>query len=472
MEHGNSLAASALVILATAGMAAADGPLIVTNGNDSGDGSLRAALAAAETRDGPVQVLIMSENDITIQSALVYAGIAPLTLIGAGQTIITDVNADILAITNGADLTVSALNFAGPGGFDVENRGDLAGPAGKGIFVDLRDDQTGTVSVNLSDVIVARVAGHGIHVSDCTLADACGGGSGGAGDGSAASIAVTLNNVVVSDVGNGRFDADGLRVDERGAGDISLVSSGSSFDRVGADGIELDEGQDGDVRVVSRGDVFRDNGNYCDPAILAAFMPAMTEGEFADGAMTESGIPKPITGSPDDNCFERDVSLYVGGSVEEFEIALDLDDGFDIDEAGPGGINAVMIDGLITGNRDEGLDFDEEGQGDIVVSLWNTRAEGNTDDGLKFSEEDGGDVLATMMGVGAAGNGGKGVVFEEADDGDVMVEAMGVITHDNNDGDDTGVEVVQEDDGTGLLKINGSDIVDGVETDGVEVVAG
>jgi hypothetical protein len=79
------------------------------------------------------------------------------------------------------------LAFEGPGGWDIENRSDL-GAAGKGIFVDLRDDQTGTVEIELVNVTVTGTAGHGIHVSDCTLADECGGGSGGAGEGSPASI--------------------------------------------------------------------------------------------------------------------------------------------------------------------------------------------------------------------------------------------------------------------------------------------
>ncbi len=470
MKILNSMAVSALALSAAVSAANA-APLLVTNGNDAGDGSLRAALAAAAQMADGAQVLITTNDDIIIQSGLVYTGIAPLTLIGNGQTVMSRADADILAITNGADLTVAALNFTGAGGFDIQNphAGDVAG---KGIFVDIRDDQTGTMTLNLSDVTVAGVAGHGVHVSDCALADACGGGGGGFGEGSAASISITLENVVISDVGNGRFDADGLRVDERGAGDIVFASSGSLFTGVGADGVELDEGQAGSVHVVSRNDVFRDNGGYCDPDVLMAFMPASTEGAYVDGTTTLADIPGPVSGSADDGCFEREVSLYDSGNVEEFEIGLDFDDGFDVDEAGPGSITALVVGGLIVGNLDEGLDFDEEDGGDIVITLWDTKAGGNTDDGFKHSESGTGDVIATMVGVQAANNGGKGAVFEEENSGDVTVKAVGVMTSNNDDSIATGIEVNQEGTGTGVLELDRSDIADGVDSEGVEVVAG
>ncbi len=63
------------------------------------------------------------------------------------------------------------------------------------------------------------------------------------GDGSPASIKVKLNNVHINQVGFGRADADGLRVDDRGEGDIYFTALNSKFTNVGAVGVELDEGQ-------------------------------------------------------------------------------------------------------------------------------------------------------------------------------------------------------------------------------------
>ena len=444
----------------------AEGPLIVTSAADDGQGSLRAALASAANAAAPVQIVIATTDDLALETGLVYAGSAPLTLFGAGQTIMISADETLLTAANGADLAIHDLTFAGPGEFDINNRADADGVAGKGIFIDVRDDQTGLVTLALTNVTVKDVANHGIHVSDCSLADDCGGGGGGAGEGSAASILVTLNNVVVDNAGNGKFDADGLRVDERGAGDIRVVGSDLLFTRVGADGAELDEGQDGNVIVDMTNVRFINNGFYCDPAILEAFMPAEPEGEFEEGEMAEDAIPGPVTDSPDGMCFERAVDLYDDGSVAEYEFAIDVDDGFDVDEAGPGSIHAVLTNTEISQNYDEGLDYDEEDAGDIVISIKGFTGAGNTDDAIKMSEEGDGHVLGLIADAVLTDNGGVGIVLEEADAGDVYGVVSGTTTAGNDDGE-LGFEVVQEDEGMGTTTILSSNITDGVEVEGV-----
>lgn len=128
-----------------------------------------------------------------------------------------------------------------PGGFDIENRGDAVGTAGKGIFVDLSDDQTGAVTLVLNNVTVSGVASHGVHVSDCDLADDCGGGGGGAGGGSDGSIVVHATGLTIDDAGNGTFDADGLRVDEAGEGSIIALIIGSEISGNFDEGLDIDE---------------------------------------------------------------------------------------------------------------------------------------------------------------------------------------------------------------------------------------
>lgn len=466
MFKRHAVSTLALCAALGSGSIAAAQSFSVTSTADSGEGTLRAALAAAEATGGTV--LVMVEDDIEIASTLSYGGTAPLAIIGAGQTVSTDANVTLLAVTGGADLTVQGLSFEGPGGYSINARGDDDGQtAGKGIFVDVADDATGTVSLTLTDVAVEGVAGHGIHVSDCTLADECGGGGGGAGEGSPASISVTLSGVVVDNVGNGRFDADGLRVDERGAGSIHARIVQSLFTGVGADGVELDEGQAGDVVIFTSGSAFNGNGGYCDPDLLGQFMPSEPEGEFDEGAVMESAIPGPVTGTPDDRCIERAVDLYDDGSVEEYEFAIDTDDGFDVDEAGPGSLVALVVDSQILDNLDEGLDYDEEGPGGIDLTVVDSRATGNTDDGFKNSEEDEGGVTCSMSGVISTGNGGKGIVCEEEDAGDVTVLVTNTMTAGNDDSDDTGLEIVQDDDGKGSVVVVDSDIADGIDAEGV-----
>jgi len=404
---------------------------------------------------------------IEILSTLEYSSQDALRIVGRGQTVKTEMNTTLLAVTDGADLTIVNLDFEGRGDFSINSRGDIGQEAGKGIFVDVREDQTGVVRVVLSNVSVSGVANHGIHVSDCSLADDCGAGAGGGGSGSPASIALTCHRCSVDNVGNGKFDADGVRIDDRGAGDIVFAARDSSFTNVGADGVELDEGDEGDVRARIRGSVFSDNGAYCDPVQLAPFLPDPDEAEFAEAdAVTEDQIPPAVTGTNlDDACIEREVSFFDSGFVEEYEFGIDLDDGIDFDEAGAGSLAATLRDSTISGNLDEGVDFDEAGAGSARVRYFDTEAFDNNDDGFKLSEEDAGGVAGIVRGASATGNGGKGFVFEEESDGNLFVS---VIRSRSAGNDDTGIEAVQEDAGTGKLVFRRSDIADGIDTEGVD----
>jgi hypothetical protein len=337
------------------------------------------------------------------------------------------------------------------------------------------------VRLSLTDVTVSGFAYHGVHVSDCSGGDDCGSGQESGGTGSPASVVVTFHGVDINDVGNGRFDGDGLRVDERSEGGISFQAYRSSFTGVGADGLELDEDDvedlSGSVLVTVADSRFDNNGAYCDPELLEQFLPVPDEAEDlpvsgADAVFEEDIRP---VGTPDDACFEVEFEKHEGmDSLSEYEVAIDVDDGFDIDEAGGGSIDVTMTGSRINGNFDEGADFDEAGEGGFVVSFIDTVASGNTDDGFKLSEEDGGDVLASMRKVQARSNGGKGAVFEEEGDGDLHVTLERVVTNKNDDGE-IGIEVVQDDDGTGTLVVRSSNIketeeADGIEADGVQII--
>jgi hypothetical protein len=451
--------------------------VVVTNANDSGPGSLRHAI---EDLKATHIMIPPSIQHIEIFDPLTYGEEEPLTILGSGQTIKTWDNINILQLTMGADLTASKLHFEGPGGWSIENRGDQGGDAGKGIFIDVRDDQEGVVRMVLTDVSVSGVANHGIHISDCSEEDDCGSGSGGAGDGSPASISVTLHNVSVDDAGNGKFDADGLRVDDRGEGGISFVAKNSSFTNVGADGVELDEGDDGDVLATISRTRFNHNGGYCDPDLFWV-EELVLEGSFADDDALREAVDEELEalGILDTGCLEIDDSSYDDGANETtVEFELDLDDGIDIDEAGNGSLNALITDSEIKGNLDEGVDFDEEGDGDgndttgdVAVSVLNSVAVFNTDDGIKVSEEGDGDVLGSLYEVKSRMNGGKGAVFEEEDEGILDVTVDRTKTMKNDDSDDTGLEIAQDgnavENAASSLTVRNSDIKDGIDASGV-----
>ena len=331
------------------------------------------------------------------------------------------------------------------------------------------------MKLTLAEVKVSNVANHGVHVSDCDLADACGAGATGAGGGSAASISVSFTNVAIENVGNGKFDADGLRVDERDKGSITFTAVDSTFTGVGADGVELGEGQDGRVEATVLGSRFNDNGGYCNPEILEdeleEFLGAFDdEDEFdLEEMVAPADLPGKVVGSSDDGCFEYEVDFYDSGFVEAYEYAIDVDDGFDIDEEGNGSLRVQILNSEIRNNLDEGVDFDEADRGSIDPVIADTRASGNTDDGYKFSEEGNGGIDALVLRSGSEENGGKGFVFEEEDNGSLEVSLEQVVTRDNDDSDDTGVEVVQGGRGTGVLHLNASSIEDGIDADGVTI---
>jgi hypothetical protein len=382
----------------------------VTNGNDAGPGSLRQALIDKETKI----VIVGSVGTITLNSTLVYEGTEPLKIIGSGQTIDgTATGQDpVLEITMGADLTVSNLTFDGG---DSLTQWDM--PAGgKGVFVNVPTTRTGTVKVDLSNVAIMNTGNHGLHVSDCTDGDDCGEGEGSGGDGSTASVYVKLNSVLVDSAGIGIADRDGVRVDERNEGDITLAVTNSTFVNAGADGLELDEGNNGDVFVDVRNSTFDNNGDFCNLG--------------------------PVPGE-DDPCFDE--------FDDEGVVVVDVVDGFDVDEAGAGTFYGVIRNTNVTNNKDEGLDFDEQGSGGISIDLIGVYAEANVDQGIKLSEEDDGDVIATLRGVVSQNN--DDLTIEEENAGDLEATVTGSTINETLE-----VEQEQEPGDTGTLKVRGSSI--------------
>lgn len=460
------LRAAAMLTLCLAAPAVAQDSFVVTSTAGAGEGSLRAALAAASGRDAPATIVIFAEGEIAITETLSYSGAGPLTLFGNASRIHTDRNLTLFEVTRGADIYIRNVLFEGPGGFGLQARGDGEGTAGMGISVALRGDQAGTALVELQNVRVLGVAGHGVHVSDC-LQPGCDTEEG-PGGGATASIELRLDAVEILETGHGMAGADGVRVAERGAGDIRLTASNTRVADVGGDGVALDEGQEGDVTLRVIGSAFENNGFYCDPAQLSGYLPEEPRRDFASGVFSRSSVPEVVTGSPDDSCFTRDVVLHENGSVASYALSVAAEDGFDVTETGPGGVHAVMERTGIVGNAGLGLGLEEAGEGGIVATLVGTFARDNTGDACTLSESGPGAVTASLVGAVADGNGGTGFVFAEAASGDLRVTGYRVRSQFNDEGG-TGIEAVQEGEGAGALTLTLGQIEDGIAAEGVEV---
>ena len=408
---------SLIVSLLLPAVALAGPPAKVTNGNNDGPGSLRAALLSGATK---IQIK-PSVSVISVTETLEYTGTSPLSLNGSGQTIdgsdLTDNSAPIFEATAGADLSIRNLSFDAGGGNENGPYNRLNQGGGKGIFVDVPFSRTGVVNVDLTNVTVTGTGNHGVHISDCTLGDDCGGGSGGGGDGSPASIDGRLVGVLIEDNGNGKQDADGFRVDDRGDGDIRFFASNSAFIDNGADGIELDEGNNGSVIINVVNSTFDFNGEYC------------LIGDFVSG----------------DDCDD--------------DGDPDVDDAFDVDEAGLGSIMGRAVNLTVINNFDEGLDFDEEDAGGVDLDAVGIYSENNEDEGIKVSEEDDGSNVVRMRKVTTDGD----LEFEEDGDGIADISINGSFV-----GDDMQIEADDGDPGTidGFYKERGTTVVGDLDFDG------
>jgi hypothetical protein len=226
---------------------------------------------------------------------------------------------------------------------------------------------------------------------------------------SAASIRL---DVVLSRIEDNGFgidsDRDGIRVDEGGPGDVVSLIDRSVFTGNAADGIEYDEKGPGDVRTVARNSSFDYNG-----------------------------------AQPQD--------------------PSDLEDGFDIDEAGDGSVYAEFLNVSTSHNDDGGIDLDEEDAGDIVMWLNQVVATDNIDDNIKASEDadaeetdelDGsGGIQFRFQNVTSLRSGDNGIQLEEFGIGDVNGEVVNTVSSDNLD---DGLNIEQADEGEGTVRLQTS----------------
>lgn len=396
----------------------------VTDAGDSGPGTLRDALGDECT----TIVVERSIDEIAITSPLTRSGSVNIwgnnvTISGNGLAL------DLLHVTDATWVLIDRVSFDDGGAFGLPP----GATDGAGLHVELDGDDH-SVAVVLNRVEVRGISGHGIWIDDNESAP---GG-----------VTLRTNRVTVDNSGIGAFDRDGIRVDETGTGSIIWSDRHGTYTNAGADGVELDERGPGKVLVDVRNSVFNGNGDYCLPI-------DPNDPPYADPT-----------------CVEDD----------DGDLVLDLDDGFDIDEADDGDIVATIRNVTMNDNYDEALDFDEAGEGSIRASVSHLTAERNIDEGIKFSEEDSGSVTATISKVTILdgeddaieieeeddgnntvvvkdstieGNGKNGIKIEEADAGDVDLTVRRTSSTNNAD---AGIAAEQEDAGTGVLNNIGNDL--------------
>jgi hypothetical protein len=427
-----------LATLLSASTAAAAGPLaLVSNGDDGGPGSFRAAVAAANADPGVRSILFAPGLTVTLGSDVVFTGAQPLAILGNGSEVVGDPAAapaetwdgGLFVSAGGANLAISRLAFRNS--------------FNNGIAVFVPETRAGRIALTLNDVDVEGARFHGVFFdgqhttglnTDDVLHPDC-------FDphpvDAPASMSITIKDSTV--VGNGTLaggfdtgtefeengetfltgcpaDFDGVRVDDGGPGDIKAFLASSRFEGNLADGVELDDSEEGGVHATIVGITSIGNGD---------------------------------TGT------------------------ADPDDGFDIDEAGPGDLVALVVDSVVSGNFDEGLDFSEENAGSASATLIGVEASENEDEGFKLDETEDGDLRARVFASAIDGSlSQQGVELVELGAG--VFDVAFVDSHVGGN-DDEGLLAEQEAPGTGVLKLVRSDFTGNgdpsLDLAGVELVA-
>ena len=356
--------------------------VMVSSSADAGAGSLRAAIEVANA-DPSVRIIHLSGaiGPIGLQTPLVYSGAQALRIHGSGTVI------DANAVPDGSATPATNAALVANGGGDLTVH-DLTvrGSTGVGILVDVPDAQTGTIEVTLQSVTVEGSVLHGVLVNDQVdyFADPLTRASGG----SPADVRVRVTGSHFVDNGFGGLDYDGLRVNEGGAGSLFADIIGSEFIGSGADGVELDERAEGDAVFSLQHTKINANG---------------------------------------------------------FFSSEDYDDGIDVDELGPGGIDGRFVQVEANGNAEQGVDLKENNLGDLRVTMNQVVARGNAEEGIEFEEDDdfedfpeeswGGDLETTLVNVTAdengANDGDAGLKVREKFDGNLTARLVNPTAREN-----------------------------------------
>lgn len=376
------------MVLGLFALSAAAKTIMVTDGGDEGDGTLRAAIEEANTNSKIGKIKIKKNvATIELESRLVYTGPQTLSVEGKGAIIHpidgSQGSFDLFVSEGGADLKVSSLTFES---------------GANGIFVPVPADAESEISVSLKDLVIQDCGLFGLHIDDQS-------------ENSAASIRLDVLHSTFTNNGIGELDFDGIRVDEGGIGSIDAKVVGSHVDANGGDGLELDERGDGSVQLEVVGSTFDGNG-------------------FFDAEDLDDGL---------------DIDEADNGGIQAKIVACtfnnNFDEGLDLDEEQSGDVDVSFVLVEANDNNDEGIKIDEKfdddgisSQGDLIVSLVQVEASGSkNEEGIALGEEGDGDLYAKIRNASAEGNDKEGIDLAESNDGDLWADLRNVLTDGNDD---------------------------------------
>ncbi|MEZ5102121.1 MAG: hypothetical protein R3C15_20420 [Thermoleophilia bacterium] len=423
--------AAAVASLTTGAALAHDGGVArVTNANDAGPGSLRAAIERASA-DPSIRRIELRPRlaPIALAQPVAFTGAQSLAIDGNGATIdggaLDPAAEHAILVSGGGDLTVTWLTVR-----DAPQQG---------LTYEVPAAATGVKRVVLHGVEVLGNGGHGVLVDDQVDPEDTGNQ-----DGSPASLDVRVVGSRFADNGFGALDRDGLRIDEGGVGTLRATISLSRFEHNGADGVELDERGLGDAVFRVSGTQISRNGSF-----------DVTEADLDDGMDVDEWGEGALIGT-----------VLASSASDNFEEGWD----FNENEAGDFRVDMALVEA--SRNREEGVDFEEDddvqGGGDLVTTLVGLRTEGNGpggDAGLKIRERGDGLLRATVRGARADGNLTGGVNLREQGAGDLAASLSRVVSTGNG----TAGIALREDDAGSLSGTIDRSTADGNVGDGIDL---
>jgi hypothetical protein len=372
--------------------AVVDQNAFVTSNADDGDGSLRAALEAATADPAIRSIKVKSVGTIVLATPLVWSGTQALSIDGGGAVI------DASGLATGE----SGLLADGGGDLSVVDLTVEDAPS-SGIFVDVPTARTGIQRVDFTRVTVRGNGLHGVVINDQD--DPTGEGE----TGSAASVAVTVSNSVIENNGNGAVDNDGFRINEGGEGSIFAEVSGTTFRGNGADGLELDERGAGD-------------------AVFSLLQVSLVANGFLSTVDPDDGVDVDEAGPGD-----------IIARFNNVDASNNSEQGVDLNENGEGDLRVSMSNVTGSGNGAEGIEFEEDddvaGGGGLFADLTQVTANGNGsidgDAGLKLREKGAGNLEATLIQPTANDNQIGGIEIREDAAGTVTTTVKQAVANNN-----------------------------------------
>ncbi|MEZ4553596.1 MAG: hypothetical protein R3B59_06780 [Dehalococcoidia bacterium] len=439
--------------------------LSVFSSADSGPGTFRAAVEAANANPSITKIVLRNWLPITLTSTVTYTGSQPLTVQGDSPLFNRVIEGDGACArfksTSGGDITFQRVTMR-----DLSC--DLALEAA--VHIEPPAD-AGEVVVQLDRVVVENVmADIGIRLDEA------------AASGTSFSLQVTgsridgcdLVCVLVDERGTGGVVASfstttvrgagerGVAVSEQDSGDVSFSASGSQFNENNNAGVEVLAGGSGDLEVTLNGigasnngtsGVALQQGGEGDFDLTGTYLRLEGNGssglyttESGDGDFSAwlSGVE--ATGNSNHNMLlqendEGDGDFRVSGStLNDSEIGT----GLTAVEFGSGTLS-LWVSGLTANdNHQDGLVALQAAEGDLALTTLLSRFEGNDGAGVFASDLGSGSLRFTVSASRATGNAEDGFSFAEALEGAVEGTFSSSVAWDNGS---YGYHLVEGDDG-------------------------